>query len=61
MHELLRPFARLHVVGVALIGCLVLALLTGERLWGWIGLLGAVVVGSREAILLYRDLRHRMT
>ena len=36
---------RLHVLGVALIGCLVLALLTGEHLWGWIGLLGALVVG----------------
>jgi polyferredoxin len=59
MHELLRPFAHLHVLGVALIGCLVVALLTGEQWWGWVGLLGALVAASREAILLYRALRHR--
>ncbi len=58
MPELLRPFARFHVLGLALIGCLALAVLTRERLWTWIGLIGAVVVSVWAAILLYRDL-HR--
>jgi len=61
MRELLRPFARIHIVGLALIGCLALALLTGAQLWECIGLLGAIAAGLWGAILLYRDLHQRHT
>lgn len=58
MHELIRPFARIHVLGLVLIGCLALAVLTGEALWGWFGL-GAGTLGALWwGVRLYRD-QHR--
>lgn len=58
MPELLRPFATLHVCGLVLIGCLALAVLTGEGWWTWVGLLGALGVSLWAAVQLYRDLHH---
>ena len=59
MHELLRPFARFHVFGLALLGCLALALTTGHEMWAYIGLLGAVIVSLRAGVELYRDLQRQ--
>ncbi len=58
MRELLRPFAHLHVLAVAVLGCLALATLTSDALWAWLGLAGAAVGSLWAAILLYRDLHH---
>jgi hypothetical protein len=55
MPEFLRPFARGHVLGVVLIGCLVLAVLTAERLWMWLGVIGGAAGVLWAALLLYGD------
>jgi hypothetical protein len=61
MRELLRPFDRLHVLGLALLGCLAVAVVTGQGAWRWVGLVGAVIVSLWAGVLLHRDLRHRRT
>jgi hypothetical protein len=57
LRELLWPFGRFHVFGVALVGSLVLAVLTEEPIWQWMGLGGAVVGSLLFTVLLYRDRR----
>lgn len=57
MPELLRPFSRIHVLGLALLGCLALGVLSGEWLWVYLGLGGAAVGALWAGVLLYRDLR----
>ncbi len=59
MRELIRPFARIHVVGLALMGCLALAVLTEHSLWIWVALGGAITASLWGALLLYRDLHRR--
>jgi hypothetical protein len=61
MPELLRPFDRLHVLGLAILGCLAVAVVTGRGVWTWVGLVGAVFVSLWAAVLLHRDLWHRRT
>jgi len=55
MRELLRPFSRVHVLAVALLGCLAVAWHTGETLWQWLGLAGAVAAALWAAFLLRRE------
>ncbi len=60
MPELLRPFGRLHILGIAVVACLGLVTITAHSLWMWLGLGGALVACVWAAWLLYRDLaRHR--
>ena len=58
MQELLRSFAYVHVLGLTLVGCLALAVVTGQSLWMYIGLSAAAIGCPWAAVLLYRDL-HR--
>lgn len=54
VRELLRPFGRLHVLGVALIGSLALAVFTESPFLQAIGLGGSVLTAFWGALLLYR-------
>lgn len=59
MPELLRPFGRLHALGIAVVACLGLAALTAPGFWMWLGLGGALAGTVWTAGLLYRDLSAR--
>lgn len=58
LRELLWPFGRFHVLGVAIIGSLALAVLTDATFWKAVGMAGAVF-GLLWAAALFRSERHR--
>ena len=57
MRELLRPFGRFHVLALAVLGCFAIALATAQGMWGWIGVVAAVLVSLWAAVTLYQDLQ----
>lgn len=54
VRELLRPFGRFHVLGVAFIGSLALAVFTESPFSQAIGFGGAALAAFCGAVLLYR-------
>jgi len=55
MRSFLRPFAGVHIAAVAFLGCLAIAWHTGETLWRWLSLSGAVTTALYAALLLRRE------
>ncbi len=53
--EILALFGPVHVLAVAVIGCLALVVLTEAPFWQWVGLAGALLAALAAAVALYRS------